>query len=95
MSALVATIRRIVLRIPMVRSWAVGFRSKLAQWALRVSGGAGSAVRDEDDDDLEVYKLRSALHRAVAQAARERDRRLDLQAQLGSPLEEGVSVEHR
>lgn len=75
------TLKRLVLRIPILRQLARRVRARVLDWALRVHA-AEAPPPPTEDAMLEIYRLRSALHRAIGEAARERDCRLALEASI-------------
>ena len=81
-----------ILRVPLLRRAAVATRD----WAARIARGLAGQHRMAQFDsserqamELEIYRLRSSLHRAIASAERERKRRQALEKQHPS-----ITIDH-
>ncbi|MCB1468276.1 MAG: hypothetical protein M9944_02120 [Rhizobiaceae bacterium] len=82
---LIAKAKGLALRSPLLRAVVVRTRDKAAVVAARLAGErrmAEAAHGRIEFMELEIYRLRSDLNRAVAQAQRERDRNLELLRRL-------------
>lgn len=82
---LVGKAKGIALRSPLLRAVIGKARDRAASVAARLAGErrmSEAAHGRIELMELEIYRLRSDLNRAVAQAQRERDRNLDLLGRL-------------
>ncbi len=82
---LVRSVKGLVLRSPVLRAAVSKLRDRAAVVAARVAGERRmneAAHGRVELMELEIYRLRSDLNRAVSQAARERDRNLELRERL-------------
>ena len=82
---LVGKAKGLALRSPLLRAVVGRTRDKAATVAARLAGERrmGEAAHGKIElMELEIYRLRSELNRAVAQAQRERDRNLELLRRL-------------